>query len=371
MLSPNSTLLKQSLPIFYEQLISALLLQKKSTPFTIEADKEARAEQDKSVTREAEIHGAELMLLGYTLPHVVYTYGTLCQSIKELAGKKNVHITKNEFNDLNRCLDIAIAGAITGHELTRPSSENTREIERLGYLAHELRNALSSVNLSLQIIKKSSNGFDGTTGQVLGRSLKRIEEIIERSLMEVRLRIDPAIKNESANLLQIIDQIVMTAEIEAKLKNQSLKVMIDPLLVVEADQHLFYSAMSNIIQNAIKYTRPGGMIEIRSNVTEKDIVIEVEDECGGLTKPVEELFKPFGQHHFNRLGIGLGLTIAERAITLNKGTIGVINLPGKGCVFKISMPKKVVGTKVLEDESDPNIIPLHRPDSSDQPSLNQ
>ena len=54
-----------------------------------------------------------------------------------------------------------------------------------------------------------------------------------------------------------------------------------------------------------------------------------------------DLFKPFEQQHQNREGLGLGLTIAQRAIALNDGTIDVRNLPGHGCIFRISLP----GTK--------------------------
>lgn len=328
-LSPNSNSFKSSLPIFYNQLISALKLH---------VDEATRSKQEDLVTREAQLHGSELMKLGYTLPHVVYTYGTLCQAIKEIATEEHLPITGEEFKDLNHCLDIAIAGAITGYELSRTNHEQKAEIERLGFLAHELRNALSSVNISLQLIKRGTVGFDGTTGKVLGNSLKRIEEIIDRSLTEVRLKMDPMVRFEKSYLLQIIDQIVMTAEIEAKSKNQKIEVRIDPNLIIEADQHLFYSAISNIIQNAIKYTHVGGTIQIRANIVKDQVTIEVEDECGGLSKPPDDLFKPFKQHDKNRMGIGLGLTIAQRAIVLNQGTIEVIDRPGKGCIFKIALP---------------------------------
>lgn len=328
-LSPNPISFKRSLPIFYNQLISALKLH---------GDEATRSKQEELVTKEAQLHGAELMKLGYTLPQVVYTYGTLCQAIKEIASEKHLPITADEFKDLNHCLDMAIAGAITGYELSHKNHEQKAELERLGFLAHELRNALSSVNISLQLIKRGTVGFDGTTGKVLGNSLKRIEEIIDRSLTEVRLRMDPSVRFEKAFLLQVVDQIVMTADIEAKTKNQKIEIRIDPKLIIEADQHLFYSAISNIIQNAIKYTHVGGTIQIRANAINDQIVIEVEDECGGLSKPPEDLFKPFEQHDKNRMGIGLGLTIAQRAIMLNQGKIQVTNIPGKGCVFQISLP---------------------------------
>ncbi len=76
---------------------------------------------------------------------------------------------------------------------------------------------------------------------------------------------------------------MVTVEIEAKSKNQTLEINIDPTLVAEADQQLVYSAVSNLIQNALKYTHPGGKIQIRGAFADSNIVIEVEDECGGLS----------------------------------------------------------------------------------------
>jgi signal transduction histidine kinase len=117
-------------------------------------------------------------------------------------------------------------------------------------------------------------------------------------------------------------------------------VQIDPSLIIEADQQLIYSAISNLIQNALKYPHTGGKIQMRGNLVNDQIEIEVEDECGGLKGNVKELFKPFVQENENRRGLGLGLTIARRAIELNHSKVECHNMPGKGCTFKITLPKE-------------------------------
>ena len=167
-------------------------------------------------------------------------------------------------------------------------------------------------------------------------------DLIDRSLTEVRLRIDPKVYTESIDLLQLVDQIVITARLEAKQKNQILQISVDANLTIEADQQLIYSAVSNLVQNAIKYTRPSGLIQIRGMIEDENIIVEVEDECGGLSDAAIDLFKPFEQQNENRQGLGLGLTIAQRAIVLSNGSIGVQNLPKKGCIFKISLPNKIL-----------------------------
>ena len=178
----------------------------------------------------------------------------------------------------------------------------------------------------------------------MNRGLKRIDDLIERSLTEVRLRIDSRVYPVRVDLLQMVDQILVTAELEAQAKNQILEVQIEPNLTAIADQHLLYSAVSNLIQNALKFTHVGGKIQIRGKKAGETIAIEVEDECGGLSNDLVDLFKPFEQQNENRKGLGLGLTIARRAALLNKGTIEVSNIPGKGCIFKITLPEKTMGS---------------------------
>ena len=291
------------------------------------------------LAKSAGVHGTELFRLGYTLSHVVHAYGAMCQSITELAIIKDASITPNEFRDLNQCLDVAIAGAVTAFESQRDTKVLSEEVEHLGVLAHELRNALGGALISFQMIKRGTVTPGGSTGMVLEKALKRMDALIDRSLTEVRLRTDPNIQMESSHLLQVVDQIVLTAETEAQSRHQTLEVRIDPSLVIEVDQQLFHSAISNFIQNALKFTHTGGKIQVRAHVVGENVVIEVEDECGGLSTDAD-LFKPFAQQNENKKGLGLGLTIAQRAILLNQGTIEVENLPGKGCIFKVTLPKQ-------------------------------
>ena len=353
---PSSDQLKQGLPIFFNQLLGILLLRRSAVTKPA-ADKKgaekgakdsnepamamaAGAPEEAELAESAGRHGTELLRLGYTLSHVVHAYGAMCQTITELASKKKFPISADEFHDLNQCLDVAIAGAVTEYQSLRNSQEKSREVEHLGSLAHEMRNAVTSAHMAFQLVKRGTVGTGGNTGQVVDRSLKRIEDLIDRSLTEVRLRIDPEVHVESGHLLQVIDQILVTAEIEAQSKDQKIEIKVDPALVFEADQQAFHSALSNLIQNALKYSHKGGKIQVRGNVVGEEIVIEVEDECGGLlTTTATDLFKPFVQKNSNRQGLGLGLTIAKRAIELNHGKIEARNLSGKGCIFKITLPK--------------------------------
>ena len=339
--NPTSELLRQGLPIFFQQFLEILLLER-SVITKLEAANSGKTEESK-VTKTAGLHGAEMLRLGYSLSHVVRAYGAMCQSVTELAAKKDFTITTSGFHDLNRSLDIAIASAVTEYQTNRDTQEKSREVKQLGFLAHELRNALNNATMSLQLVKNGTVGLAGRTGEVLEKSLKRMDDLINRSLTEVRLQSNPEVYLESSYLLQIVDNILVTARVDAELSDQKFEISIDPALVVRADQQAFHSALYNLIQNALKYSRDGGRIQVRGRIIKENIEIEVEDECGGLlSATTSDLFKPFVQKNENRaglgLGLGLGLTIAQRAIELSGGTIDACNLPNTGCIFKITLP---------------------------------
>lgn len=108
------------------------------------------------------------------------------------------------------------------------------------------------------------------------------------------------------------------------------------------------SAISNLVQNAIKFTRPAGQVLIRAFVEGTDAVIEVEDRCGGLPAgKIEQLFEPFVQESKDKTGIGLGLSIARRAVELNGGTLSARDLPGIGCIFKVRIPRLSAGDRLV------------------------
>ncbi len=343
----SSAQLKRGLPIFFKQLLGILLLDRRTTAATREANEPALAlakdvQEEAALAESAGQHGVEMLRLGYTLSHVVHAYGAMCQSITELAQMKGFLIDAAGFHALNQCLDVAIAGAVTEFEKFRDSIEQNRENQHIGALTHEMRNALTSASISFQMIKAGGVGVVSNTGKVLEKSLSRMQKLIDQSLTEVRLKIDPEPHVERNYLLVIVDQILVTAEIEAQSKKQKIEVKIDPELTIEVDQHAFHSTLSNLIQNAIKFTRVNGKIQIRARVEGEKLIVEVEDECGGLSEEnAPDLFNAFEQHNKNRTGLGLGLTIAKQAMKLNRGTIDVRNLAGKGCVFKIELPKSI------------------------------
>jgi signal transduction histidine kinase len=328
-LRSGSEQLKLGLPLFYEQLIKVLELKLSLNP-----------PEDMLLT--AASHGKEFLRLGYSLSHVVHAYGAMCQAITELATEKSANISPNEFNILNGCLDVAIAAAVSEFQFTSNLASEEREIQHLGFLTHELRNALSSATVAHEMIKAGLVGTGGSTATVLEANLSRMRHLIDRSLTEVRLRADADLIIEKFRLSDLLEQIVITARIDANKKKQTLNFEVNANIEIETDRQIILSAVANLIQNAIKYTKQNGSILLRAESDGDRVKIEIEDQCGGLeVDKIKSLFDPFTQENEDRSGLGLGLAITKKAIHLCQGIITVENKPGIGCVFIIDIPKKV------------------------------
>ena len=290
-------------------------------------------------------HGGDLHRLGFTIDQVVHDYGDVCQSIIELAVERSAPIATTEFRTLNRCLDNAIADAVTRFDTSRAlairdqASQGVQE--RLGTLAHELRGKLNVARLAVEAIKRGTVGIAGATGAVLDQSLLAMRDIIDRSFAEVRLGTGLPQDRERVLIAGLCEQVQIFAGMEAGAKGLGLTVRAgEPGVAVEADRHTIASALSNLLQNAVKFTPTGGHISLTVHVSANRVLIEVADQCGGLDKTNPDiLFDPFTQQHRDRSGLGLGLSISRRGVEANGGTLTVRNRPGTGCVFTIDLPQ--------------------------------
>lgn len=324
----TSEQLELGLPLFFDQLIKVLEQRIGSHPEDLISD--------------AASHGKECLRLGYSISHVVHAYGAMCQAITELATMKNAKISSSDFNILNGCLDAAIAAAVSEFQFRSNEANEEREVKNLGFLAHELRSALASAATAHEMIKAGLVGTGGSTSRVLEANLVRMRNLIDRSLCEVRMRSDADLYIEKFRLSDLLDQIIVTARIDAVKRNQTLVIETDWKIEIEADRQFILASIANLIQNAIKYTKSNGKIYLRAKISGSNVLIQVEDECGGIeTEKISSLFEPYVQENADRSGLGLGLAIAQRAIHLSQGKITVRNNPGIGCAFIIEIPQKL------------------------------
>jgi signal transduction histidine kinase len=327
--TPTESELVHGLPLFLDQLIAILRTENRD-------DDSGRHD----VSASAAVHGGDLLRVGLTVGQVVQDYGSICQSVTELANDHNFAITADEFHTFNRCLDDAIAQAVTAYEHQRDRTVGGPGTARLAFLAHEMRNLLSTSMLTFDALSKGTVGIQGTTGVLHGRSLRRMRVLIDRTLAEVRLEADIQ-KNERVSVAELIEEIEIVATIEAKEHDIQLSVDAGTYdVAVEGDHQILASVVANLVQNAFKFTRRRGHITVRARATDKRVLIEVEDECGGLPSgKAEDLFRPFEQRGDDKTGVGLGLSISLKGVQASGGAIHVRDKPGLGCMFTVDLPR--------------------------------
>jgi signal transduction histidine kinase len=326
---PASTAeLENGVPLFLTQLAETLRLESTAAPFSSTA-----------IGTSATRHGSDLLALGFTLSQVVHDYGDICQAVTELADELNAPITAGEFHILNRCLDTAIADAVTEHARITAASVLTDELERTGRLMHEVRNYLSTSLFAFDVLKRGTVGVGGSTGAVLGRSLVSMRTFVDNSLADIRTAASHK-RTEILPILRFLNDVVIAARLHADYSGLTLIIdPIDPDLTANVDSQLLESALMNLLTNAFKYTREGGSVTLRARAEDGKLRIEVQDECGGIPATKGDPFAPFGDRRGkDRTGLGLGLSIARKAVRAQDGDVTVRNIPGKGCIFTIEVP---------------------------------
>jgi len=336
-------------PVFIRQLIYTLETEEKAgrpvdrrlSSGLADGGRRKASEMSKSAT----IHGRELLDHGFTVDQVVHAYGDVCQSVTDLACELAVPFEINEFRTLNRCLDDAIADAVTEfsyqREVLMTGKQNDSFNMRLGSFAHELRNLIQTATLSFAAIKAGTVGLSGSTGAMMDRTLVAMRDMVDGSVAEVRMDAGMPMHSQRFAVADLILEVKISASLEAELHHCLFSVSsVDPELAIEADRHLLSAAIGNLLQNAFKFTHPGTEVTLTAYGAGDRILIDVADHCGGLPwSDAEKVFAPFSQGGKDKRGMGLGLSIARRSVEANHGSLRVHDRPGEGCVFTIDLPR--------------------------------
>ncbi len=353
---PTEQQLQHGIPIFLDQLIRTLKAEEaglmvKSLAISGPADGNALAISE--LADSATTHGGQLLALGYSVSQVVHDYGDLCQAVSDLALALGEQFAVEEFRTLNRCLDNGIAEAVSEFTQRRDvliaDGQALLLSQRIGFFAHELRNHLGTASLAVAAIKQGGMGVTGATGAVLDRSLVGLRTLIDRSLAEVRVDAGLTLQRSVFLLSNFISELSYSAQLEADLLRCTLVVEeVAPLLQLDADQDLLFSAVGNLLQNAFKFGAPNGTVVLRAYASGERVKIEVEDNGAGLApQAAHDLFLPFTQGGANKTGLGLGLSIARRSVEANAGTLSVESVPGHGCIFIIDLPQRAAAAAAL------------------------
>jgi len=324
---PLSSEIEEGVPLFLSHLAESLRMR------GVRSMEQEHARQDTAAR-----HGGVLLRQGFTVAQVVHDYGAVCQAVTDLAAELGEPIAASEFATLNLYLDEAIADAVTEFLRVREAVLASQERERLGVFGHEMRNLISTAMISFELIQSGTVPIRGSSARVHARSLRALQVLTDRSLSDIRVSAG-LVHLEPLHLAELVEEIEITAVVDAQNRSRTLTVeSVAWDLVVNADRQLLGSAVTNLLQNAFKFSVPGGHVSLRVAPVEGApalVRIEVEDQCGGLPAgDRDELFR----RRTSRSGMGLGLAITRRAVEANGGTLSLRDLPGRGCVFAVNLP---------------------------------
>jgi len=258
--------------------------------------------------------------------------GKLREATQKLAGgdlqtrvADRVGRRRDEFASLARDFDI-MAERI--ESLITSQQRLTQDI------SHELRSPLARMNVALEIAKQKSNAETQPMLNRIETESNRLNEMISRILMLAKLE-SGADDHEQRriDLAELVRDVAADADFEAKANGKVVEVSSADKCSVMGSENLLRSAIENVLRNAVRYTADGTVVDVSLEAVNGHAVLKVSDHGGGV--PEEELanlFRPFyrvGEDRTRKTGgIGLGLAIAERAVSAHKGTITATNYNG-------------------------------------------
>ena len=179
---------EHGIPLFLDQLARTLSAERLTS---VRPDPFAEEQlMSSDVGRAAAVHGVELLRLGYTVDQVVDHYGDVCQSLADLAVEQHIQISADQFRTLNRCLDQAIADAVSAfaHDREAAIAHETEVLhDRIGVLADEERRLITVAIQTFAAIKTGNIGLGGATGTALANALYELRDVVDRTVPEIRL----------------------------------------------------------------------------------------------------------------------------------------------------------------------------------------
>jgi signal transduction histidine kinase len=239
------------------------------------------------------------------------------------------------------------------NEQLRQNEERLREADRrkdefLATLAHELRNPLAPIRTGFELLRSSTAPAAVKTqaNEVIDRQMEHMVRLIDDLLDVSRIAADKLkLRHDLVDLNQIVRQAVETSRpaIEAERQQLELHLPLEPAIVV-GDATRLTQVVVNLVQNACKYTQPGGHIMVAAALSEGRVEVRVRDNGIGIPPPfLPTLFEPFSQvapaMERSQGGLGLGLALVRGIVTLHGGSVEARSEgSGHGSEFLVLLP---------------------------------
>jgi signal transduction histidine kinase len=210
----------------------------------------------------------------------------------------------------------------------------TAERRLLQDISHELRSPLARLNIAIELARTAEDR--DTAAARLQREVDRLTTLVGSLLEVTRAEGDPtARRSETIDVGNLLGHVVQTCQLEADARQCRLVVRSGVTRTIQGDPELLRRAIENVVRNAIRYAPPHTDVELQTHEGPEGFVISVRDVGTGVPEELlPRLSQPFfrvedARDYSPTGGVGLGLSIAHRAIELHRGTLVAENMhPG-------------------------------------------
>lgn len=292
--------------------------------------------------------------LGCPLTQLIHDHEVdelLKQCIKE-EGQQSMQLESRQAKQFFRVVAYPLlSDRLTGvlllfQDLTEVRNLQAVRREFVANVSHELKTPLASIKAIVETLqngaldeKEVAGDFVSKINDEVNSMIEMVSELLELSRIEMG---KAELKLEPVNLNTLIRDTIIRLGTQAE--RQQLTVTMEPALglpPVSADKEMVGEVVTNILQNAIKFTPPGGKVKVHTGVEGGEVVVSISDTGIGIgPKDLPHIFERFykADKARNSAGTGLGLSIAKHVIQVHGGRIWVESEPGKGSTFTFTLP---------------------------------
>jgi two-component system phosphate regulon sensor histidine kinase PhoR len=218
--------------------------------------------------------------------------------------------------------------------------------EFIATVSHELRSPLTSIQGYVELLAEEEERSEQAQHwlEVIERNSHRLRRLVDDLLFIAQARAETlAVDRVDVDLAELLGAAVEGACPRAGEIGVALKLAVEPVVVADSDADRIGQAVDNLISNALKYTPPGGRIDVRLERRGDDAAIVVADSGIGMSQQdVERLFERFFRASTaidNAIpGVGLGLSIVKAIVDLHGGDVTVESTEGAGTTFELLLP---------------------------------
>jgi len=269
---------------------------------------------------------------------------------QQRAQTERIAAVESQNSELRQANEHLILATIEAQELREAALTARRmQDEFLAMLAHELRNPLGPIRNAVEILERLDDGqpLPRPTLDMIRRQVQHMARLLDDLLDVSRLTQGKVtLQRRPTEVIEVIKQSIEATDDLMKERSQQLTLDLPASpLHVDGDATRLAQVFTNLLQNASKYTQPGGSISVRAHRNGASVVIRFIDNGAGIsTQALPHVFELFAQDERalarSQGGLGIGLTIVRRMVELHGGTVEVFsNGRGQGSEFAVTLPR--------------------------------